>query len=201
LFTVLIVLPRNSFAASAADDIERANDIISQTIQSVDKGDMGTATEQFKTFTSTWLSIEDGVKEQSQEAYHDIEDNMGQVSFAFAQQPINQEKIKNALLGLKNTNQKFIDDKFTSTSEKRSSAKSGDVAELVSLLNQSLSKIKHNDIQGAMGDIEKFRQSWLNVEGVVLTQSSKIYSNAERDMVASYSMLSSNDVSGAKKNN
>ena len=72
---------------------------------------------------------------------------------------------------------------------------------MVTLLNQSLSKINNNDIQGAKGDIEKFRKSWLNVEGIVLTQSSKIYADAERDMVSSYAMLSSKpaDVSGAKK--
>lgn len=51
---------------------------------------MDAASEQFKKFTSTWLSIEDGVKKQSQQDYHDIEDNMGQVSFALAQQPLNQ---------------------------------------------------------------------------------------------------------------
>ncbi|SMQ86848.1 high-affinity iron transporter [Bacillus sp. OV166] len=201
LLTAFTILPSNSFAASASDDLQRANKIITETIQSVDKGEMDAASEQFNTFRTIWLSIEDGVKKQSQQAYHDIEDNMGQVSFALAQQPINQDKVKNALLGLKNINQKFIDGKFPATSDKSSNspAQKGDVAELVSLLNQSLAKIKDNNIQGAKADIEKFRKSWLNVEGVVLTQSSKIYSDAERDMVASYSMLSSNDVSGAKK--
>lgn len=203
LFTAYIILPMNSFAASASDDMQRANNIINPIIESVDKGDIQKASEQFKTFTSTWLSIEDGVKKQSQQAYHDIEDNMGQVQFAFAQQPVNQAKVKSALLELKKTNEKFIDGKFTATSNRSSdnSAQQGSVADLVSLLNQSLAKIKDNDIQGAKNDIEKFRQSWLNVEGVVLTQSSKIYSDAERDMVSSYSMLSSKpaDVSGAKK--
>jgi high-affinity iron transporter len=203
LLTVFMILPINSFAASGSDDMKKANSIIIQTIQSVNKGQIDTASKQFKTFSSTWLSIEDGVKNKSQQAYHDVEDKMGQVSFAFAQQPVNQVKVKNALLELKNTNQKFIDGKFTSTSDNsiNGSAQKGNVADLVSLLNQSLSKIKDNDIQGAKGDIEKFRQSWLNVEGVVLTQSSKIYGDAERDMISSYSMLSSDpaDVAGAKK--
>jgi high-affinity iron transporter len=203
LLTAFTILPISSFAASASVDMQRANNIINQIIQSVDKGELQGVSEQFKTFSSTWLSIEDGVKKQSQQAYHDIEDNMGQVQFALAQQPVNQNKVKNALLQLKMTNQKFIDGKYTATSDKVSnnSTQKGNVADLVSLLNQSLSKIKGNDIQGAKGDIEKFRKSWLNVEGVVLTQSSKIYGDAERDMVASYSMLSSNppDKTGAKK--
>lgn len=203
LLTAFNLLPINSFAANASNDIESANNIIIQTIQSVDKGEMDAASKQFRTFTSTWISIEDGVKKQSQQAYHDIEDKMGQVSFAFAQQPVNQAKVKNALLQLKNTNVKFIAGKYTDGSDKKSnnSTQTGDISELITLLNQSLSKINNNDIQGAKNDIEKFRKSWLNVEGVVLTQSSKVYGDAERDMVSSYSMLSSKpaDVKGAKK--
>ena len=199
--TVFIIIPNISFAASASEDMQRANNIINQVIQYVDKGDVEAATKEFKTFSSTWLSIEDGVKKQSEQAYHDIEDNMGQVQFAFAQQPVHQDKVKNALLELKKTNEKFIDGKFTSTSNNVSNntAQQGNVADLVALLNQALAKIKDNDIEGAKADIEKFRKSWLNVEGVVLTQSSQIYSDAERDMVSSYSMLSANDISGAKK--
>ena len=45
---------------------------------------------------------------------------MGQVQFAFAQQPVNQDKVKSALLELKKTNEKFIDGKFTDTSNKGS---------------------------------------------------------------------------------
>lgn len=203
LLTAFIIIPNNSFAASASEDLQRANKIINLVIQSVDKGDVETAAEQFKTFSSTWLSIEDGIKKQSQQAYHDIEDNMGQVQFTFAQQPVNKDKVKNALLELKKTNENFITGKFTATPNEnnQNTAQQGNVADLVTLLNQSLAKIEDNDIQGAKDDMEKFRKSWLNVEGVVLTQSSEIYSDAERDMVSSYSMLSSQpaDISGAKK--
>ncbi|WP_144529856.1 FTR1 family protein [Peribacillus simplex] len=202
LLTAFFILPINSFAATASDDMKKANEIIVDTIQSVDKGDTKEAFKQYKTFTSTWISIEDGVKNHSQPAYHDIEDNMGQAQFAFAQQPLDNEKLKNALIRLKETNQKFIEGKYSSSSKNgKNSGTTGNVAELVTLLNQSLSKINDNDIEGARGDIENFRKSWLNVEGIVLTQSSKIYGNAERDMVASYAMLSSNhpDVPGAKK--
>ena len=158
LLTAFIIIPNNSFAASVSEDMQEANNIIGQVIQSVDNGDMDTASRQFKTFSSTWLSIEDGVKKQSEQAYHDIEDHMGQVQFAFAQQPVNQDKVKNALLELKQTNEKFIDGKFTATSNKGSdnATQQGNVAELVTLLNQSLAKIKDNDIQGAKDDMKNF---------------------------------------------
>lgn len=34
------------------------------------------------------MSIESGVKDESQDAYREIEDGMGQVQFALAQQPV-----------------------------------------------------------------------------------------------------------------
>ena len=40
LFISFIILPMNSFAASAADEMKQANKIINQIIQSVDKGDI-----------------------------------------------------------------------------------------------------------------------------------------------------------------
>ena len=203
LLAAYIALPTNSYAASATEDMTKANIIINETIASVDKGDLEKASEQFKKFNSTWLSIEDGIKKKSSHAYREIEDKMGMVSFSFAQQPTDQTKVKNALLELKETNEKFIDGKFTDGPEKNNNntGKTGNVSELVTLLNQSLSKIDDNDIEGARNDIEKFRKSWLNVEGVVLTQSSKVYSDAERDMVSSYAMLSSKpaDIKDAKK--
>ncbi|MES1040180.1 hypothetical protein [Peribacillus simplex] len=69
LFTTLlilligfIVLPIISFTASASDDKQRANNIITQNIQSVDKGEMEADSEQFQSFRTTWLSIEDELK-------------------------------------------------------------------------------------------------------------------------------------------
>ncbi|MFD0048389.1 FTR1 family protein [Actinomycetes bacterium NPDC127524] len=202
LLLALVISPISVFAASAPADITNANKRIDQIISSLNNGDTKAAAEEYRAYTSNWISIEEGVKKESQEAYREIEDNMGQVSFTFAQHPVSIDKAKNAIIQLKNINQKFIEGKFPhSSSQKTQSGNDGDISELVSLLNQSLSKIKTNDINGAKADIEKFRQSWLNVEGVVLTQSSKVYGDAERDMISSYAMLSSNppDVKGAKE--
>jgi high-affinity iron transporter len=199
----IIAFPFRSFAASAENNLQDANKLIIQAIQSAQTGDIAGAEKQYKTFSSTWISIEDSIKEQSQDAYREIEDGMGQVQFALAQQPADKEKLENALTQLKQTNEKFVAGKFPHTvmKNKDKGTKEGNVAQLITLLNQSLSKLDHNDVTGAKADIEKFRTSWLDVESVVLTQSSKIYTNAERDMVTSYAMLSSNppDVKGAKK--
>jgi len=199
----MIAFPFRSFAASAEDDLQDANKNIIEAIHSVQSGDMQGAKKQYETFSSTWMSIESGIKEQSQDAYREIEDGMGQIQFALAQQPIKKENLENSLKKIKQTNEKFIAGKFPHTVAKTEDegTKQGNVADLIVLLNQSLSKLDHNDVNGAKMDIEQFRTSWLDIESVVLTQSSKIYTNAERDMVTSYAMLSSKnpDVKGAKK--
>jgi high-affinity iron transporter len=208
-FTLMIVLiggilfPVKSLAASPKEDLSQANTQIDQVVQHVKQGDIKGAHEIYNKYTSNWITIEDGIKKESEQAYHDIEDQMGQVQFSFAQDPVKKESVKNALQQLKLTNQKFIDGEFSKTtgSSEKAGSQKGDVAKLILLLNHSLSKIDHNDVKGAKSDIEEFRKSWLDVEGVVLTQSSTVYKNAERDMVTSYSKLSSNppDLKGAKK--
>nr|WP_280167647.1 FTR1 family protein [Priestia megaterium] len=199
----MIAFPFRSFAASAEDDLQDANKSIIEAIQSLQAGKIEEAKKQYETFSSTWISIESGVKEQSQDAYREIEDGMGQIQFSFAQQPVKKENLQKSLNELKQTNEKFIAGKFPHTVVKTEGegTKQGNVADLIVLLNQSLSKLDHNDVNGAKADIEQFRTSWLDIESVVLTQSSKIYTNAERDMVTSYAMLSSNhpDIKGAKK--
>ncbi|WP_416054291.1 FTR1 family iron permease [Fictibacillus sp. KU28468] len=206
IFAILLIgvmiLPIHSFAkGNAKGDMAEANKLVSQAMNASQQGDITKASSKFKKFSSTWLSIEDGVKDQSTTAYHDIEDAMGQVQFALAQQPVNKKNVTAGLEQLKQMNQKFIDGKFPAASKdkKSGSSKEGDVAGLVSLLDHSLKNIDQNNIQGAKADIEKFRKSWLNAEGTVLTQSSKVYSSAERDMVTSYAQLSSNNIDGAKK--
>jgi len=199
----MIAFPFRSFAASAESDLQDANKNIIEALQSAQSGNVEGAKKQYETFSSTWMSIESGIKEQSQDAYREIEDGMGQIQFALAQQPVKKENLENSLKNLKQTNEKFIAGKYPRTATKTGDerTKQGNVADLIVLLNQSLSKLDHNDVNGAKVDIEQFRTSWLDIESVVLTQSSKIYTNAERDMVTSYAMLSSKnpDVKGAKK--
>ncbi|MDR7071073.1 FTR1 family iron permease [Fictibacillus barbaricus] len=198
----LIISPLHSFAnGKATEDMTEANKLAAQSLQLSKTGDMDGAAKTFKEFSSTWLSIEDGVKDQSAIAYKEIEDAMGQVQFAFAQQPVKAANVTNGLTLLMQTNQKFIDGKFPpgSGEEKKGSEQKINVASLVTLLDHSLKKIDENDINGAKADIEQFRKSWLEVEGSVLTQSSKVYSNSERDMVTSYALLNSNKIDEAKK--
>nr|WP_280146666.1 hypothetical protein [Priestia megaterium]MDH3169000.1 hypothetical protein [Priestia megaterium] len=87
----MIAFPFRSFAASAASaesDLQDANKNIIEALQFAQSGNVEGAKKQYETFSSTWMSIESGIKEQSQDAYREIEDGMGQIQFALAQQPV-----------------------------------------------------------------------------------------------------------------
>ena len=59
-------------------------------------------------------------------------------------------------------------------------------------MDQANSSLDKNDVKAAKEHIQTFRNSWLDIEGLVLSQSSKVYADAERDMVSSYALLNSN---------
>jgi high-affinity iron transporter len=59
------------------------------------------------------------------------------------------------------------------------------------LLKDAKQYLIQGKIEEAKASIEQFRGSWLDVESIVLTQSAKAYGDSERDMVLSYSYLSS----------
>ncbi len=182
-----------SVYASAEDDLKKANESVRQSIASAEAGNIGQAEKQFKQFYSTWFKIEDGIKEKSKQAYRDIEDTMGEVQFALAQKPVDRDKLLQALQKLSQTNDAFINGEYPEDNgaDRPSGGTKHHVGDLVSLLDEALEQLKQNNVQGAKEQIEEFRQLWLDIEGIVLTQSSKVYSDAERDMVTSYALLSS----------
>ncbi|MDX1807601.1 MAG: FTR1 family protein [Paenisporosarcina sp.] len=207
-FIILFVLlsglfPAKSFAATPQTDLTRANVQIDEILQQIQEGDTKNAQNQYKEYVTNWIVIEEGVKKESEQAYRDIEDWMGRVQFSFAQSPINEEAVQTNLQELKATNLKFIEGGFTDATPTNPSSKKdrSDIATLILVLNQAIDEIEQNDAKNALLHIEEFRQSWLDIEGVVLTQSAKVYQSTEKDMVTSYAMLAAKnpDFQGAKK--
>ncbi|EIT85263.1 iron permease, FTR1 family protein [Fictibacillus macauensis ZFHKF-1] len=196
------MVPIHSFAkGSATDDMIAANKFVTEALQASQQGKIDKTSDAFQRFSTTWLSIEAGIKEQSTTAYREIEDAMGQVQFALAQSPVKKKNVMAGLQQLRKTNEAFIKGKYPVTAQKgpATTANESDIAGLVTLLEASLKKIDAGNIAGAKADIEQFRKSWLVAEGAVLTQSAKVYGDAERDMVTSYAQLSSTKIEEAKK--
>jgi high-affinity iron transporter len=64
--------------------------------------------------------------------------------------------------------------------------------DLLLLLQKSKKQIGQEDFKGALETMKKFTSSWLDIEGVVLTQSQKVYNDSEKDMVSIKGYLSMN---------
>ncbi len=196
---LLLVLPFKTFAASPEEDLTHANSFVESAIQSAQKGDFKSAEQEYQKFNDEWLDKEDGIKNKSIDAYGKIEEAMGMVQYNLAQKTVNQNALVTALKELEGVNEKFISHQFASS--KLDSKSTGSVEDLIEILNKALADLKDNNVSGATSEINQFRKSWINIEGVVLTQSQTVYTDAERDMVTSYAMLTAKtpDVKAATK--
>ncbi|WP_409341697.1 FTR1 family protein [Paenibacillus sp. MBLB4367] len=187
----IFIFPSVLMAAAASDDLQKANDFVVKAIPFAEQNDFVQAKDQYDKYNTDWYRIEKGIKDKSKGAYRTIEENMGEVQFAFAQKPVIKENVIASLKKLNMTNQAFISGDLSSFKDPASDGKTT-IEDLVTLLEQASSALDKNDVQAAKAYIQTFRNSWLDIEGLVLSQSSKVYADAERDMVLSYALLTSN---------
>ncbi|MFC3344610.1 FTR1 family iron permease [Paenibacillus abyssi] len=174
---------------TAEMELEQANQSILHAIELVKKNDINGAKQEYEAFKSQWFEIEDGIKGKSRDTYKEIEDAMGRIEFAFLQNPVKRSSLTEVLSEQVNINQRFIDGNYTKDKEEIASEAS-DIGTLVRLLKEANQDLEQNNTDQAKVKIEAFRQSWLDIEGIVLTQSANVYADAERDMVLTYAYLS-----------
>lgn len=190
LFLFVFLFPASLLAEQALDDLQKANEYVVKAIQFAEQNDLTRAKEQYDIYNKEWYRLEEGVKNKSKGAYRSIEEAMGEVQFALAQKPVKKEAVLAGLTKLNETNQKFISGDLSSFKTPSSDGKTT-IDDLVNLLDQANAALDKNDAQAAQELVQTFRNSWLDIEGLVLSQSSKVYADAERDMVVSYALLTS----------
>ncbi|GFZ90164.1 ferrous iron permease EfeU [Paenibacillus marchantiophytorum] len=176
--------------AAAENDLAKADEGIVSAIQAAESGKLEDASQLFDTFQMNWLTYEEGIKQRSLAAYQKIEQAMGEVSFQALKQPVDAAKLVAGLKVLHNLNQNFIDGKLDAFGKVAKSDGNVTVASLLTLLENASNQLKQNDMAGAAESIQTLRNSWLQIEGIVLTQSSTVYTSMERDMVTAYAQLS-----------
>jgi high-affinity iron transporter len=179
-------------AADPGSDLTAANQLVLKAKVAAAAGDAKAAKASYDEFAKTWFEIEGGIHDTSLEAYKAIEEEMGAVSFAFMQNPVDLAKVTAAMDRLAAANQKFIDGGFAPDGGAKPQASTDDLAGVLKLLDEAAEKAQAKDAAGAAAAINEFREHWLDVEGVVLTQSAKIYADSERDMVTAAALLASN---------
>ncbi|TVX99415.1 hypothetical protein [Paenibacillus cremeus] len=181
-------------SAKGEDDLKKADADIQQAIQLAQSGKVEDAFKLYDKFQTNWLTIEDGIKVTSLAAYQKIEGAMGEVSFAALKQPIDQTKLIEALKALHEFNANFISGKLDAFGQAGQSSEKVSIASLVALLETTQEQLKQSNFEGAKASIQKLRSSWLDIEGIVLTQSSSVYTLMERDMVTAYALLSAEPI-------
>ncbi|WP_336785110.1 FTR1 family iron permease [Paenibacillus sp. MMO-177] len=197
IFFCMLLLPSGVFADQASDALTDANNHVVKAAESAKQNDFVRAKQQYDQFNKGWYDFEQDIKSKSKGAYRSIEETMGEVQYAFAKKPISKDKVVQSLNKLISINQKVISGDLSSFTEPASSG-NATIEDILQLLDQANAALAQNDVETAKAKIEAFRNSWLDVEGIVLTQSSKIYGDAERDMVSSYALLTSNPPQIAK---
>jgi len=200
LFTLLLaaflILPMFSTKALAADvktELSKSNEFIEKAIEAIKSDDISKGKDLYEEYNKSWIELEDGVKEQSKQAYGDIENKMGMVHFLFAQEPVQKDKLLSALEEVEKTNQLFISDGYK-VGDVRTKGETSTIKDLVALLEKAKSQIQSGDDASAVKTMDTFSASWIDVEGVVLTQSKKVYDDAEKDMVSAKAYLTVNPI-------
>ena len=194
--SLFLIKPITAGAASqGTENVIKAEQYVDQALTEAKQGHLQQAKDGFQKFNDMWLQIEGSVKGESGKAYGDIESSMGQIQYAFIQSK--PQEIIQALQGLRDVNEKFIHGKYAKGEQFKK--ENITLSDFINLLQQTKEKAQNQDHQAALAAIAKVRQSWLSVEGVVVAQSSNIYSDSERDMGTINGMLAANppDYQGA----
>lgn len=192
---VLLATPVLALDSNAA--LTDANTVLEKTYNLVESGDIGAAKETYSEYSKAWGDYEDSIKSQSKQAYGDIEDKMGMIQFLFSQDPVQKDKLLNAIKDLKQTNEGFIQGKYNEASAPKGDNKT-QVKDLVVILENAKDQIKGGDNAAALKSMKDFSSKWLDVEGLILTKSHKIYNDAEKDMVTAKAYLSVNPIQPEK---
>lgn len=187
LFSFVIMKPLPGLAASeGTENMSKAEQQVDQALLLAKQGNLDEAKQIYEKFNDTWLSIEDSIKSDSGQAYSDIESNMGQVQYAFIQNK--QQDVSTALQNLKSVNEKYIQGQYSqSDSFKKQNIT---LSDFIVMLQQTKDAVQKSDQQSSLSNITKVRESWLSIEGTVVSQSATIYSDSERDMVTVNAMIS-----------
>lgn len=184
-------------ADNSNQDMKKAEESISTAITLASDGNLEEAQNAYDQFNQTWREIEDGIKASSLAAYRDIESNMGRVVYAFTLKKPDQ--VIQALKDLQTINDKFANGGYPKEIE----SKQADISlnDFLLLLQQANKDVFEHHQAKAIESMKTVNDSWLGVEGVVVAQSAKVYSDSERDLVIIQAMLAANPPNYSKASN
>ncbi|NGQ95132.1 iron permease [Brevibacillus sp. SYP-B805] len=198
LLMAAMLLPLATHAATKAEsDLAEAQAAVTQALDLAKAGKLDEAKKAYDTFNDTWRKIEDGVKEESGTAYKEIESHMGKVVYAFMQGK--PQGVAEALEGLHAVNETFIHGGYQDGGQFQQQNLS--LADFVQILRDTKENVDNHEQEAALQGMNQVADSWLSVEGIVVSQSAAVYSDSEKDIVTASAMLEASppDYAGASR--
>jgi high-affinity iron transporter len=207
---LLISTPATFAQASPQSNFKGLDADIVQAISRAEAQDLTAANHAYQQFKDRWFNVEDGVKAASRQAYRDIEDAMGEVSFALTAPAADPTKAVAALTKLHATNQKFMAGEYAFGAESVTSEPAAPVSVTVASLIERLDRaaaslptdatatVTPEMVAPAASEISRFKTEWLEVEGVVATKSRRAYVAIENDLAKAAAALANLNVDLAR---
>ncbi len=153
---------------------------IERAITILNAGDTAGSQAEWHIYETGWFDVEDSVKATSRDAYHAIEDVMGDVRIAFATRPFDPAKAAAALKHLDQVDEQYLSGGFSGTGGGHQP--NATLADAVQHLTVAAAKLDQHDPAGASAEVHAFHQMWPAVEGQVKIKAPAAYTSTENDL-------------------
>jgi high-affinity iron transporter len=191
------VMPHAWAQTQAEQRVAEAAAQVESALDAAKAGRLNAAQQAYDAFHQRWFEIEDSVKQESGQAYSDIEAAMGDAEYALMRH--DAHGAVSALEKLDRVCEAFAAGRYGSATPQL--AQNVTLDQFIALLQTTKAAAAQGDVNQALTDIAQVRRMWINVEGQVVAKSSTAYTNAERDMVTVNALLAEQpaDTQGAVK--
>ncbi len=195
-----------ALASSPTDDVRTADAIVQRALAAARSGDLKAANTAYRSYATTWLDIEDGVRAQSRDAYRAIEKQMSAMDVALAAKPAGGAAVVAALSALDDELRRFVageppaaagSSAAVATPESTTKTKPT-IAGLIDLAQATDTAVDGGDFAAAKQRFDAFSDMWIEVEGEVKTRSASDYRAVENDMARIDTAISQRSADAAR---
>lgn len=179
---------------ATAEGLRAANKHIELAVTQIEAGDIAGAQASLAEFHEGWEAVEDGVREQSRDAYVAIEEAYDEARDALAAG--DAAAAEEALEELEHANEAFV--------EGRAVAGPGAAPANVSLeallpkLAEASEALGQGQAAQAAAELAEFRAGWPDVEGEVKARSAEVYRSSENAMSTAASAIEAGKLDEAR---
>ncbi|MBV9175050.1 MAG: FTR1 family iron permease [Chloroflexi bacterium] len=179
-----ILLPTRVLAATPAEDVRSADQLVQQASAALSAGNIQAARDAYTAYISRWHDVEDGVRDASVDQYNGIEAAQRDVRGNLMANPPDPARAAAALDTLHERDAAFVTS--GASAETSAPANQDNDAERLSALIEDLDSaqaaLARHDGAGAVTSLQTFEHDWPTAEGLVKAKSPAAYAATESDM-------------------